>query len=547
MNNLEGKIEPIGKVFSADFFFSIPDYQRPFAWEESNFQDLIDDLIAARDGAQYFLGTLVLHKKKEKNTFDVVDGQQRLTSLLILFACLRDLITDPAYRKTLQGKIVQEENKVDGIAEMPRILVKDRQTFREIVLEDKGTDKVLKEDQLPEPLTRYIKAIKIFKSALEKFTQEDLEKFAQFINQHCNIIYLATSTFDDAFKLFTIVNDRGRQLRRIDILKAQNISPDAIKNEVARDRIAKQWEAMENEIGENEFESILYAMRMILVKEKPQEDLLSEFENKIFKKGILTRGEKFVDEVKIYCDLYRQIFTDKDYLPKSDANHLKFKAMIHIMDSEFEASEWRACLMSFAKKFAGKQFYDFMLLIEKVYLAQWVQGVRKDERFGDYSRILKSIDIEAKPEDVINAIKFAGDSIVVAGKTKSLYGARYAKYFLLRLEVLASENDVYKEINAKSIEHIFPQKPDATSEWVKDKDFKEHQSVVNSLGNLVLISKSKNSSASNHDFLIKKERYLKDRVSDYPRSVKITAEPSWTIEKIKAATNDLAAKLVVNP
>jgi hypothetical protein len=434
MNNLEGKIEPIGKVFSADFFFAIPDYQRPFAWEENNFQELIDDLIDAQGGEQYFLGTLVLHKKAEKNTYDVVDGQQRLTSLLILFACLRDLIVDPKFRKTLQGKIVQEENKVDGIPEMPRISVKDRQTFREVVLEDTGTDKVFKEDQLHEPQTRYIKAIKIFKAELGKFSQEDLHKFAQFINQRCNVIYLATSTFNDAFKLFTIVNDRGRQLRRIDILKAQNISPDAIAIDVTRDRIAKQWEAMENEIGENEFESILYAMRMILIKEKPQEDLLSEFENRIFKKGILLRGEKFVDEVKIYCDLYRQIFTDKDYIPKADVNHLKFKAMIHIMDTEFEASEWRACLIFFAKKYAGDKFYDFMLLMEKVYLAQWTAGVRKDERFGEYSKILKAIDGYDKPDDVTKSIKFNGDSIISAGKSKNLYCSRYAKYFLLRLE-----------------------------------------------------------------------------------------------------------------
>ena len=287
MNNLEGKIESIGKIFSADFFFSIPDYQRPFAWEDNNFQDIIDDLISAQGGEQYFLGTLVLHKKLEKNSFDVVDGQQRLTSLLILFACLRDLITDQLFRKTLQGKIVQEENKVDGIPEMSRITVKDRQTFREIVLEDGGTCNSYKENQLNESQYRYINAIKIFKSSLAKFTQEELQKFVQFINQRCTVIYLATSNFNDAFKLFTIVNDRGRQLRRIDILKAQHISPGAIQIEVTRDKVAKQWEAMENEIGENEFESILFSMRMILIKEKPQEDLLSEFENRIFNKGIL--------------------------------------------------------------------------------------------------------------------------------------------------------------------------------------------------------------------------------------------------------------------
>ncbi|WP_395406890.1 HNH endonuclease family protein [Pseudoduganella sp. UC29_106] len=91
-----------------------------------------------------------------------------------------------------------------------------------------------------------------------------------------------------------------------------------------------------------------------------------------------------------------------------------------------------------------------------------------------------------------------------AAADANLYNSRYAKYFLLRLEIINSEHDVYKEINAKSIEHVFPQNPSATSDWAKDPDFSEHKSVVNSIGNLVLLSKSKNSSASNHDFPVKK-------------------------------------------
>ncbi|KAB0586026.1 DUF262 domain-containing protein [Comamonas kerstersii] len=547
MNNLQGSIEVVGKIFSTDLFFNIPDYQRPFAWEDSNFQDLIDDLISAQSEKNYFLGTIVLHKKNERNSYDVVDGQQRLTSLLILFACLRDLIADPLFKKNLHGKILQEENRVDGIPEMPRVSVKDRQIFREIVLENGGTLQKFKSNDFSESQKRYIQAIKIFKSSIDKYTQEQLQKFVQFINQHCTIIYLSASTFNDAFKLFTIVNDRGRQLRRIDILKAQNISPEAVPIEMTRDRLSKQWESMENDIGEKEFESILYSMRMILLKEKPQEDLLQEFENRIFKKDILQRGEKFIDEVKIYSDIYRQIFIDKDYLPKTDPNHLKYKAMIHIMDSEFEASEWRSCLMFFAKKFSGENFYDFMLLIEKVYLQQWVDGVRKDERFGVYAKILKSIESETSASNVIKNIKFDKNSIINAGKSKNLYGNRFCRYFLLRLEVISCENDIYKEINAKSIEHIFPQKPDPSSQWSHDPNISEHKEVVNTLGNLVLLSKSKNSSASNHDFSIKKEKYLKDRMSDYPRSLQVTLEENWTIQKIKDLTEKLSLKLVENP
>jgi hypothetical protein len=547
MNNLEGKTETISKIFSSDFFFKIPDYQRPFSWDEENFNDLIDDLISSQEDQQYFLGTLVLHRQEERNSFNVVDGQQRLTTLLILLACLRDLITSDDYKRPLQRKIVQEESKVDGIPEKPRIEVKDRGIFRELVLTVEGTLTDKRAEDLTEPESRYVQAIKIFRTKLGSYSQSELQKFAGFLNQKCVVIYLSTSTFDDAFKLFTIVNDRGKQLRRIDILKAQNISPERVSIDSVRDRIAQEWESLEKDLGESILESLLYMIRLIYIKEKPQEDLLNEFEKKIFRKQLLTPGEKFIDEVASYGRLYQQLFQVLDYFPETDPNCIKFKSMMYIMNQEFEASEWRACLLFFARKFNGDNLYEFMLVIEKVYLADWVKSVRKDERFATYSKILISIDQHNSPRDVISAISYDRGSIIQSIKEKNFYGTSYAKYFLLRLEVLASEHDTYREYSAKSIEHVFPQKPKPGSVWASDPDYHEHQQVVNTIGNLLLLSKGKNSSASNHEFELKKEKYLKPRVSDYPRSAQIILEPVWTISKIKAKTAEIEGSVLTDP
>ncbi len=165
MNNIEGKTEIVGKLFSSDYFFTVPYYQRPFAWDDENFTNLIDDLISAVGEQQYFLGTLVLHKKEGKGIYDVVDGQQRLTSLLILTACCRDLIDDPKFKAQLQNKIIQEENKVDGIAAKPRIEVKDRAIFNEMTLTIDGTAVQKKSTDLAEPENRYVNALRIFRDS----------------------------------------------------------------------------------------------------------------------------------------------------------------------------------------------------------------------------------------------------------------------------------------------------------------------------------------------------------------------------------------------
>ena len=547
MNNIEGKTEIVGKLVSSDFFFTVPYYQRPFAWDDENFTNLIDDLMSAVGEQQYFWGTLVLHKKEGKGIYDVVDGQQRLTSLLILTACCRDLIDDSMFKSQLQNKIIQEENKVDGIAAKPRIEVKDRAIFNEMILTVTGTAVQKKSSDLVEPENRYVNAVRIFRERLLPQTQDFLQKFSQFINQKCVLIYLSTTSFDDAFKLFTIVNDRGKQLRRIDILKAQNISPNVVPAETVRNRLAQEWESLEKALGETILESILHMMRLIYVKEKPQEDLYSEFEKRIYKKGLLAPGEKFIDQVSLYGNLYQQIFLDKDYLDTDTQQHIPFKAMINIMNQEFAASEWKACLLSFAMKFSTDGFYDFVLVIEKVYLKDWVGGVRKDERFATYSNVLRAIESSAKSADVLKALIADTKQIEKVLSSQNFYGSSYARYFLLRLEVLASEHSTYKEYNAKSIEHVFPQAAKPGSDWSKDPDIGEHKDVVNTIGNLILLSKGKNSSASNHEFAQKKEKYLKTRVSDYPRSIQILAEPDWTIAKIKMRSTKIVAEILGNP
>src|SRR3989304_6903439 len=85
----------IVKIFSdADSYYQVPDYQRPYSWEDEQIEQLWDDLNSAIESGDesYFLGPMILIKTKDG--FDVVDGQQRLTTLTILFCVIRDLYKD---------------------------------------------------------------------------------------------------------------------------------------------------------------------------------------------------------------------------------------------------------------------------------------------------------------------------------------------------------------------------------------------------------------------------------------------------------------------
>ena len=539
MANFESDTKTIGNLLDPKEFYTIPSYQRPFSWEDDHFDDLVNDIKNAPRGQQYFLGTIVLHKA-DGGQLAVVDGQQRLTSLLILLACLRDSIDDDQYKSELQDKIMQKEKKVDQIPERVRLEVKNPEIFQKVVVNIGGTLVQYDEEGLSKPEIRYIRAAQSFHKGLLGLTQDERKEYVSFISNKCVVIYLSAENFDQAFRLFEVVNDRGKQLRRVDVLKALTVSPDVIVHDSVRDRVSKDWEQLEEDVGEEIFESVIFLIRLIYVKDKPQEDLLREFENRVFSKGLIARGEKFADTIFEYVKLYRDIFIDKNYLGTDHKFSIRYQSLIHIMDKEFSASEWRACVLFFAMKHGREHIYNFCLAIEKLFLTQWVGGIRKDERYGDYTKLLVAIEEIKDPMAVIAQVTYDRDAIIKAVTRTDVYGANFCKYALLRLELVTTEHDVAKYFSARSIEHVFPQTPKLESKWLEWANNRKPDEFVNQIGNLVLLSKGRNSSASNLEFEEKKKKYLKPRVSDYPRSNQVIGYEKWTPEIIEERTASVA-------
>ena len=545
MANFESGDVSVGQLFSGDNFFRVPNYQRPFSWDFDNFDDLVSDTRLAKRSENYFLGTIVLHKS-ENETKVVVDGQQRLTSLMILLACIRDSIDSNEHKEELQDRIMQKKKVLDGIPERERLEVKDRDIFNAVVLTNGGTKALPNRHGLSQPQLRYLDACKAFHEALDKMSETEKLEYVTFLNQRCKLIFLMAGTFDEAFRLFEIVNDRGKQLRRIDVLKALNISPENVAQESVRDKLAARWEEAEASVGEGAFESIFFLLRLIIIKEKPQGDVLSEFRTKVFDKNVVKPGEPFIELVLEYVNLYRQIFVDRSYTTGLPDDY-RFQSLVYIMNSEFQASEWRACILYFAHKFGRDRIYAFTLAIEKVFLTHWVRGVRKDERYADYTRILSLIENSKNADHVIGETSVNTDLIKEAAANDNFYGAGFAKYFLLRLELAVSEFETPRLFSARSMEHVFPQTPKPGGQWDGKATEAERKTFVNKIGNLVLLSKGRNSAAGNLELAEKKTKYLANRVTDYPRSVEVLGYDDWGKDIIEERTKVAADLIVMDP
>jgi uncharacterized protein with ParB-like and HNH nuclease domain len=141
----------IKDIFSADSFYNVPEYQRPYVWGRHQVVTLLDDIRKAMERdkeKEYFLGCMVWNTKQSKEgdfvytSQDILDGQQRFITLYLLQAVLRDLSKNKDLQDKIRTRMRQERDEFDGVPERNRIefeIRKDREFLEEYVLKKNGT------------------------------------------------------------------------------------------------------------------------------------------------------------------------------------------------------------------------------------------------------------------------------------------------------------------------------------------------------------------------------------------------------------------------
>lgn len=540
-------------IFSEAFWFVVPQYQRPYVWQEENVQELIDDLYYAfqnKKNSEYFLGALVLKRTKEEEfkEYEILDGQQRLTTLYMMIAVLRDLISKEQYKYTLSQMIYQEENELLRVPSRSRIKYNTRDKVKkfisEFVIPRGGTNKKELEDLRGNENTSIMNMTNAILTMHDIFSKkEDLEAFAVFLLNNVLFIFVATDNTEDAFRLFTILNDRGMPLSNSDILKSINIGE---VEEEDLDLYSNKWEYLEEKYNKY-FDRFLSFTRTILLKNKPNANLLDEYEKNIYKKGILKKGKDTIDFLIELDEIYDNII---DLNSKELSN--EYKNLVTIMKMGLNSDEWIPALMSYFLKFKYYRIDEFVKVLEYKFVGELISNVPPSKRRENLNNIIKKIDKIEKSEidDLLNDKElFEIDKNIFRNHINGeVYGKKFTKYLLLKIEYLMSDNSAYisdyKEI---SIEHVLPQNPLKKSHWKRDFTDSQRRIWTNKLSNLVLISNRKNVKLGNLDFKKKKEEYLKHRM-DVFNSSKIFLDKSskWDEITLKNRQNMLVNMLVNN-
>ncbi len=547
----------IRELFSR-FWFRIPDYQRAYVWGKDEISELIDDVNYASEhnpDGQYFLGSMVLRKATRSEDgvsfeeHELLDGQQRLTTLMLMLACIRDLVTDANLKDTCRKMLYQKENKWENIPGRNRLVydIRDKvgDFIERFVKVDDGTCSANlavyangKNLSLAN-MAKGIETIRVCFDDVERFSVAvDFDRFIGYLLNNALFIYVATEDLDDAFRLFTILNDRGIPLSNSDILKAKNLGAIAKDNE--RTKWAEYWEEVEGEMGRDEFDRFLSLVRTIYVKDKAREGLLKEFDERIYgpKPPLLTLGAATFEAVKAYKDAFDETILFEG-LPTTLGN--TYRNRINVMRKGLPATDWIPPVLTWYRKFKAQNLLDLIERIDNKFSADWIVQLTPTQRISNMNDVLKAIEAASTPEGVLASKVFDFDrkqlTTLLDG---AIYGRRFAKYVLLRLEyLLASHAAPLNLPDEISVEHILPQTPGKTSQWLKEFTEEQREAWGHRLGNLMLLSRRKNTSLGNLDFADKKVRYFHDRVESLPNSQRLLTLDTFALADLKSRHADL--------
>ncbi len=551
MSQIKSDKWDIKEVFKQ--WYCIPNYQRPYVWEKDQIIELLDDIYIACDKdkeSDYFLGSLVLKETKNKDyiEYDVLDGQQRLTTLFLLTAVIRDLTDNEQRQNTCHESIFQKGNPDDNIPERLRLIFEIRNDVKEFIDEyikqKNGTTSItsIKIEDLAQnksadkSVYNMANAILYMREYLQEKIRKNanfLDKFFPFFRNKVILIYVASQNLDDAFRMFTVLNNRGIKLRNADILKADNLS--LVKEKDKQKEYAKNWEKIENYFGD-EFDNFLSHLQSILTKQKASLTLLKEFENNIFAKNKLTKGNNFFDFVHKYKKHYEELFENN--------GNLELKNLLTLMKVGFESEIWIAPLLRYYNKFGKENLLQFTKKLNNKFASDWISGLTPTIRIINMNNIIDMIDKLDSCDELLNQDCFAiNRQEILTFLQTDMYGKRPTRYVLLLLNYLYhSHEQPFNTPRVISVEHILPQNPKSDSQWVQDFDNEQREKWTNKLGNLIILSRRKNSSQSNLDFAQKQQKYFKGNV-ELGRSANIMACKTWKIDDVQKNHNETLAKL----
>ncbi|RUA28415.1 MAG: hypothetical protein DSY77_16095 [Bacteroidetes bacterium] len=545
----------------------IPAYQRRYAWSYNQTFALFEDIDMLQPNDGHLFGMLILHTGYHQggiNEIDVVDGQQRLTTITLLLHALKTKFSEVG--KEHINHQIQTMLFCGNDSSTPKIILGE--------LDNKDFKKILKGEQEGIKNQNLINALNYFNELISERISEEgedwLDKFYNKLTHTAKIIRLDVQQAQDAYKLFETINNRGLRLSATDILKNFILGHAAKIGEQKLEEVKEQWSSLITTLDGiptddffRQYISSIYTRRVTKSKliEYFKEDYLNKVDN-----------VDLIGEYAYYSDYYNgaeesndpedeeeEAPSDKPNQSKKNKNsHSRIDISYYIQHilncAEVYANIWNKTFneeklnkklrdLSDIKSFPTYIFLMHFLqrdktlneklevldMISALMLRRHVCARRTSENDTIFSRVLRIEDddnfIDNFKEELIldypNDEEFE-DRFPNHELKSSLHNR--AKYILREIEYTLTGGTGEITINAGNdvhLEHIIPQKiksqksKEEFGDWesyLGEKSLTKHPRFVNRIGNMTLIAGDLNISVSNNPFVSKRKAYNKSNI-----------------------------------
>ena len=543
-------------VFSSSFKYEIPSYQRPYSWTTDQaselFGDLYDFFLREREDS-YFLGSIVLIKEEGNPNAQVIDGQQRLTTLTILLGCLASFAPQ-TIRDSILKYLREPGNEIEGLEPKPRLSLRlrDKDFFERYVQNvEFNAMEALDPAQLDNESQKNIRAnAKYFCDKIRVAVQNEpdfAKSFASFLATRCILVVVSTPNEQSAFRIFSVLNSRGLDLLPTDIIKSTVIGglPSNLQ-----DQYTEKWEELEVQTGRNGFAELFTHIRMIYAKTKSRRSLLDEFREQVIG-AVPNLRELMSDVIEPYADAY---LVAKKCEYRSTENAAEINSLLRWLN-RIDNSDWLPSAIEFIAKNKNEHRYIRMFLgkLERLAAFLHICEMNVNDRIERYALVLAELKKPHSFDNPITSVELTDEE-----KTKfktALNGniyeqtARRRNYLILRLDSFLADGAATYDPTLLTIEHVLPQTVDGNSEWARTwQDPAVRKEWTHRLANLVPLTQRRNSQAQNYDFDRKKTAYFRGTsgVSSYALTTQVLNTSEWSLETVRQRQTDLLGILERN-
>lgn len=540
METFKAEEKSIRNLFQERISYIIPSYQRPYLWWIDEIDKFCEDIfLSYKDKDEYLLSSIILVEHKKDKLYEVIDGQQRLTTISIFLAVLKSFLKDSENIEDINNRILNwTEIRVQRVQTDKTF----HQDFQDVLQNfNYESFKELSKKRKYKKNNYYQNALIIYNFLNSEIVKDiDFDDFySDFFIDKVYLIRVYTIQESKAMRLFEVLNSRWLPLRNADLIKNHIMekiyeSYDEDNKKVWVEAFEELWKDLNTKLDEfdESMEDLFTYYVYMKLKENPKNNLFEEFKLILSKDfNSETKIDKFIEEIKTFAEAYLELYSER----KDISTYRKIHSMKYLREGRFR----KVILTAYSLKYKWENIKEIVDIIFNFYYLNYIAGesVNPYKQFSfnlikdivegnfDVDKLKNNIETYYKKQNTIYRLRSKLDG--------EIYQERRGKIIFYLIEYFFYKDpedfEIFKQNEKKiQLEHIFPQNEKNRQDVISEN--KDIRVLKNFLGNLTLLYQSKNVKCSNSDFQTKLKTYEESQKFNHTKE--LLKYMSWNMQSI---------------